>query len=229
MKMIVAAVAALLLISYNAESQVNNVKLETKKDSASYALGLNIAKSLKAQELDLDIDRIAAGLRDGLGGTAMMKDEEVAACLTALQAEAQKKAQEKASMAGGENLKKGEAFLAENKKKPGVMTTASGLQYKVVTEGKGKKPIATNTVKVHYKGTNIDGKVFDSSYDRGQPAEFALNQVIPGWTEGLQLMNAGSKYILYIPSQIAYGENGAGGAIGPNEALVFEVELLEIK
>lgn len=229
MKMIVAAFAALLLISCNAESQVTNVKLDSSKDSASYALGLNIAKSIKAQDLDLDVDRIAAGLRDGLAGTAKLTDAEVGACLTALSQAAQKKAQEKAAMAGAENKKKGEAFLAENKKKSGVMTTASGLQYKVVTEGKGKKPSATSTVKVHYKGTTIDGKVFDSSIDRGQPAEFALNQVIPGWTEGLQLMTQGSKYILYIPSNIAYGENGAGGAIGPNETLIFEVELLEVK
>jgi FKBP-type peptidyl-prolyl cis-trans isomerase len=127
-----------------------------------------------------------------------------------------------------ENKAAGEKFLAENGKKPTIKTTASGLQYEVITEGKGKKPIATDNVTVHYKGTTIDSKEFDSSYSRGEPASFPLNGVIPGWTEGVQLMAEGSKYKFYIPSNLAYGENGAGGAIGPNETLIFEVELIKI-
>lgn len=127
-----------------------------------------------------------------------------------------------------ENKAVGEKFLAENGKKANIKSTASGLQYEVLSEGKGKKPAATDSVTVHYKGTTIDGKEFDSSYGRGEPATFPLNGVIPGWTEGVQLMTEGSKYKFYIPSALAYGENGAGGAIGPNETLIFEVELIKI-
>lgn len=127
-----------------------------------------------------------------------------------------------------ENKAAGATFLAENGKKPSIKTTASGLQYEVLTEGKGKKPTATDNVTVHYKGTTIDGKEFDSSYGRGEPATFPLNGVIPGWTEGVQLMPEGSKYKFYIPSNLAYGEQGAGGSIGPNETLIFEVELIKI-
>jgi FKBP-type peptidyl-prolyl cis-trans isomerase FkpA len=128
-----------------------------------------------------------------------------------------------------ENKAAGEKFLAENAKKPNIKTTASGLQYEVLTPGTGKtNPTATDNVTVHYKGTSIDGKEFDSSYSRGEPTSFPLNGVIPGWTEGVQLMTEGAKYKFYIPSALAYGENGAGGAIGPNEALIFEVELIKI-
>jgi len=128
-----------------------------------------------------------------------------------------------------ENKAAGEKFLAENTKKPNVKTTASGLQYEVLTPGKGKtNPAATDNVTVHYKGTSLDGKEFDSSYSRGKPTSFPLNGVIPGWTEGVQLMTEGAKYKFYIPSALAYGENGAGGAIGPNETLIFEVELIKI-
>jgi FKBP-type peptidyl-prolyl cis-trans isomerase FkpA len=126
-------------------------------------------------------------------------------------------------------LEKGEKFLAENKTKEGVKTTASGLQYKVLTEGSGKKPSATDTVVCHYRGTLLDGTEFDSSYKRNEPAEFPLNRVIPGWTEGVQLMNEGSKFQFFIPSKLAYGEHGAGGVIGPDETLIFEVELIKIK
>jgi FKBP-type peptidyl-prolyl cis-trans isomerase FkpA len=126
-------------------------------------------------------------------------------------------------------LEKGEKFLAENSKREGVKSTPSGLQYEVITEGKGKTPKATDTVLVHYKGTTIDGKEFDSSYKRGEPIEFPLNGVIPGWTEGVQLMKEGSKYRLFIPSKLAYGKRGAGGAIGPDETLIFEVELLKVR
>lgn len=127
------------------------------------------------------------------------------------------------------NLQEGQAFLAQNKTKPGVVTTASGLQYEVLKEGTGPKPTLNQTVKVHYEGTLIDGTIFDSSYKRGEPIEFGVTQVIPGWTEALQLMNVGSKYKLYLPSNIAYGANGAGGAIGPNETLIFTVELLAVR
>jgi len=229
MKFLVAALSAIIFISCTAESQVNSVKPQNKKDTASYAIGVNIGQSVKQQGIDLNADMLAAGLRDALADKALLTEEQVRAALMALQQEAQEKAQVERSKKGGEAKTRGEQFLAENKKKEGVMTTPSGLQYKVIKAGTGAKPTKENTVKVHYKGTLIDGKVFDSSYDRGEPIEFPLGGVIAGWTEGLQLMPVGSKYMLYIPSNLAYGENGAGQSIGPNEALIFEVELLEIK
>jgi FKBP-type peptidyl-prolyl cis-trans isomerase len=145
-----------------------------------------------------------------------------------LQQEMQEKAAAERGAASKTNREKGEKFLAENKGKEGVMSTASGLQYKVVRQGTGAKPTASNTVKVHYEGKLLDGKVFDSSYQRNEPIEFPLNGVIAGWTEGVQLMSVGSKYTFFIPSDLAYGEQGGGGDIGPNEVLVFDVELLDI-
>lgn len=225
---LVIATTAIVAVACNAQPQVNSVKPSTKADSASYAIGTNMAKSFLQQNVPINAEMLAAGLRDGLADKSMFTEEQVQACLTELQTEMAAKQQEKHTKDASSNMARAEKFLAENKTKPGVMTTPSGLQYKVVKEGTGKKPTASNTVKVHYTGTLIDGKKFDSSVDRGQPAEFGLNGVIPGWTEGLQLMPVGSKYILYLPPSLAYGENGAGGTIGPNEALVFEVELLEI-
>ncbi|MBC8124618.1 MAG: FKBP-type peptidyl-prolyl cis-trans isomerase [Candidatus Kapabacteria bacterium] len=211
-----------------AKQQVNSVKPKSSKDTASYAVGMQIGKSLKDQGLDLDIDQLVGGLRDMVAGKALLTDAELTAAMTALQQAAMAKQQEVASKKGEINKVKGEAFLAENKKKPGVMVTPSGLQYKVLVEGKGKKPTKENKVKVHYTGKLIDGTVFDSSVERGEPIEFPLSGVIAGWTEGVQLMPVGSKYMFYIPSNLAYGTNGAGQSIGPNETLTFEVELLDI-
>lgn len=224
----VFALTAFVAVACNAQPQVNSVKPASKSDSASYAIGMNMAKNFKQQDVPINPEMLAAGLRDGLAEKALLTDQQAQASLAALQQEMATKQQEKQKMEGATNLAKAEKFLAENKTKPGVMTTPSGLQYKVIKEGTGKKPTAASTVKVHYTGTTTDGKKFDSSVDRGEPAEFGLNSVIAGWTEGLQLMTVGSKYMLYLPPSLAYGENGAGGSIGPNEALIFEVELLDI-
>ncbi len=225
--LLLTTVVAAVTIACNAH-ETPQAKLTSKKDSISYAIGINIGKNMKQQELDVDPAKIAAGLADGFGGTATLTDEQIQSIMMAFQMEMSQKQQAKQSQKATENLAKSEKWLNENKSKPGVMTTPSGLQYRVVKEGTGKKPTASSTVKVHYTGTTTDGTKFDSSIDRGEPAEFSLSGVIPGWTEGLQLMTVGSKYILYVPPQLAYGENGAGGAIGPNEALIFEVELLDI-
>jgi FKBP-type peptidyl-prolyl cis-trans isomerase len=226
--MMTIAMVAMFSIACNAQQEDVKVDLESKKDSASYSLGVNIGSSLLQQGIEIDANIVASGIVDAMAGESKLTDEQVQAVLMALQEDAAMRQADSRAEKGTEAAKKSEAFLAANKAKDGVMTTPSGLQYKVVTEGTGKKPAATDQVSVHYTGTLIDGTKFDSSHDRGAPAQFALNQVIPGWTEGLQLMTVGSTYMLYIPPTIGYGENGAGASIGPNEALIFEVELLEI-
>lgn len=221
-------VSVALTSTATAQQQVNSVKPTTAQDTASYAVGQQIGKSLVDQGLELDVNMLVAGLRDMMAGKPLLSDEALQAAMMKLQQEQMARMQAENAKKGEAAKAKGEAFLADNKKKPGVMTTPSGLQYKVVTEGKGKKPTKENTVKVHYTGTLIDGTVFDSSVKRGEPIEFPLGGVIAGWTEGVQLMSVGSKYTFYIPSDLAYGPNGAGGTIGPNETLIFEVELLDI-
>ncbi|MFM7157098.1 MAG: FKBP-type peptidyl-prolyl cis-trans isomerase [Bacteroidota bacterium] len=229
----IIAMACIGLFSVQACSQSSDkgasMKLENQKDKASYSIGVSIGKNLKDQKVDISTDILVKGLLDAYtGAKTQMTEKEMGDCLTQFQQEIMAKAQEEAAKKGGENKTKGEKFLAENKNKPGVKTTASGLQYSVISEGSGPKPTASSTVKVHYTGKLLDGTTFDSSVDRGEPVEFPLNGVIKGWTEGVQLMNKGSKYKFYIPAELAYGERGAGNAIGPNETLVFEVELLEI-
>ena len=221
------AMAAMMTIACNAQTEVANVELKTKKDSASYALGANIGKTLQMQGIELNPDVVAQAMKDALSGEMKMTDDQIMFTLQDMQAEAMEKQQKQSDAKGAENKKKSEEFLAKNKSASGVMTTPSGLQYKVVKEGSGAKPKSTDKVRVHYTGTLIDGTKFDSSIDRGTPAEFALNQVIPGWTEGLQLMTVGSKYMFYIPSELGYGAQ-APPSIGPNQCLIFEVELLDI-
>lgn len=202
---------------------------KTDREKASYSIGISLGSSWKKNSLDLDVDMVAKGIKDGMsGGAAAMTEDEVKEALNSFQNQMMAKQQEKAKVLGEKNKKDGETYLAENKKKDGVKTTASGLQYKVIKEGTGAVPKAENTVKTNYKGTLIDGTEFDSSYKRGEPAEFPVNGVIKGWTEALQMMKVGSKYQLFIPSELAYGEQGAGNVIGPNAVLVFEIELLEI-
>lgn len=202
------------------------VELTTMSQKASYAVGLQVAQSLTQFPVELDRDAFIGGLNDMLNGDEpRLAREEMAAVFGELQA----KAQMQQDSSGQENMERGKAFLAENAAKEGVQTTASGLQYIVVKEGEGDKPVAADSVEVHYSGTTIDGNEFDSSYKRGAPAVFGVTQVIPGWTEAIQLMSVGSKYKLFIPSDLAYGPRGAGGDIGPNETLIFDVELLSIK
>lgn len=207
------------------------MELKTQKEKASYAIGMNIARSMLKDSADIDPNILAQGLKDALsGGKLLLTDEEARAALAALQGELQAKETAKMQAAGEANKKSGEAYLAANKAKPGVVTLPSGLQYKVLKEGTGPKPTAEDTVVCNYKGTLTDGTEFDSSYKRGEPASFPVGKVIRGWTEALQLMPVGSKWELVIPSGLAYGERGAGGgAIGPNATLVFEVELISIQ
>lgn len=229
MRILFAALSALFIFSCTAESQVNAVKPTNKKDTASYAVGVNIGNNLRKDAAMFNIDMVMAGIRDAMVEKALLTPEQMQAAFMGLQQEMQEKAEAQKKEAGSKNRETGAKFLAENKTKPGVMTTPSGLQYKVVRQGTGAKPAATNTVKVHYEGKLLDGKVFDSSYQRNQPTEFPLNSVIAGWTEGVQLMPVGSKFTFFIPSELAYGEQGAGSDIGPNEVLIFDVELLEFK
>src|SRR5580692_8395482 len=205
--------------------------LKTQKDKASYAIGLNIGKSMHKDSVDIDPSILLRGLRDGLAGSKpLLTDDEARAAMVTLQSEMRKKQEEKMLVQGAANKKEGEAFLADNKTKDGVVTLPSGLQYKILKEGTGPKPVATDTVVCNYKGTLIDNTEFDSSYKRGQPATFPVGGVIKGWTEALQLMPVGSKWQLFIPSDLAYGARGGpGGGIGPNAALVFEVELISIQ
>ncbi len=207
------------------------LELKTQKDKISYSIGLDMGHGLKKNEVDVDPDIVAQAIRDVLSGsTLLMTDDEVKTTMMGLQKELQAKQQERIKALGDKNKKEGEAFLAKNKTKEGVKTLPSGLQYKVITEGKGKSPKLSDTVTVQYRGTLVDGTEFDSSYKRGQPATFPVGGVIPGWTEALQLMKEGSKWQLFIPSNLAYAERGSqSGSIGPNSTLIFEVELVSIK
>jgi len=205
--------------------------LTTAKQKASYALGMKIGGDLRRQGVNEAIDSAltARGLRDALAGNkaAMTEDEEKAA-LTQLQTQIRGKQEAKAHEAGAANRKEGEAFLAANKTKEGVVTLPSGLQYKILKEGTGPKPTASDIVNCNYRGTLINGKEFDSSYKTGKPVSFPVGGVIKGWTEALQLMPVGSKWQLFIPAGLAYGDRGAGNDIGPGETLIFEVELVSI-
>jgi FKBP-type peptidyl-prolyl cis-trans isomerase FklB len=204
--------------------------LVTQKDKASYAIGMNFGMGLRQQPVDVDPAIVAQGFKDAMaGGKMAMTDEEVRAVLTELQGELQKKQEAKMSQLGDVNKKEGVAFLAANKAKDGVVTLPSGLQYKIVKQGTGPKPTAADAVVCNYRGTLLNGKEFDSSYKRGQPATFPVPGVIKGWTEALQLMPVGSKWELYVPADMAYGDRGAGPDIGPGATLVFEVELLSIQ
>lgn len=203
-------------------------KPESLTDRASYIIGFNIGRTFKTNDLQANPDLVLKGLRDGLAGeTGLLTSEEMQATMQSLQQQVQTAQAAKQKALGEKNKAEGAAFLEKNKARAGVKTTASGLQYEVLKEGSGSSPKPTDTVTVNYKGTLMDGTTFDSSYDRGQPATFVLNQVIPGWTEGVQLMKPGAKYKFYIPSNLAYGEQ-APPQIGPNAPLIFEVELLSI-
>ncbi len=204
--------------------------LKDTKDKVSYGIGLDIGGTFKKNKMDINSDALAAGIKDALSGAKpLMTDEEVRQVMTQFSKDMTEKNNATRQEAAQKNKAEGDKFLAENKSKPDVKTTGSGLQYKVLKEGSGTAPKAEDSVVVNYRGTLLDGTEFDSSYKRGQPATFPVNQVIKGWTEALQLMKPGSKYELVIPPNLAYGERGAGGDIGPNATLKFEVELLSVK
>jgi FKBP-type peptidyl-prolyl cis-trans isomerase FklB len=223
LKMIVILGILLLVSQVNAQE---NLVLKSQKDKMSYIIGMEIGSNLKKQAIDIDSTILARGVKDILSGAKpLLTEQEVQDIMIAFQKEMMAKQSEVAK----KNKAEGETFLAENKKKEGVKSLATGLQYKVIKAGTGKKPKSNDTVTVHYRGTLINGAEFDSSYKRGQPATFPVSKVIPGWTEALQLMEVGAKWQLFIPSNLAYGEQGAGGDIGPNATLIFEVELVSIQ
>jgi FKBP-type peptidyl-prolyl cis-trans isomerase len=228
-KLLLCAAVATALVGCQPKVEKKELKLETDEQKVSYGIGLMEGKRFK-QDFTVDVEAFTAGLKSSISGEKpLMTEEEIKTTIQAFGQKLMAKREAEQKVAADKNKAASEAFLAENAKKDGVKTTASGLQYKVITEGKGAKPKADDTVEVNYKGTLIDGTEFDSSYKRGQPVTFPVNGVIPGWTEALQLMPVGSKFELYIPSDLAYGPGGTGGVIGANQALVFEVELLDIK
>lgn len=239
MKSLLTAVLMTGLCVFQAPAQdkkVEEKKVEVKKEEKpdkekiSYAIGMNIGSNIKRQSIDVDVDTLAKAIKDVIAGSpTRFNEQEAQQIMMAMNNDLRSKREEERKQLGGKNKKEGEAFLAENAKKPGIKTTASGLQYKVITEGKGEKPKSTDTVTTQYRGRLIDGTEFDSSYKRGQPAEFPVTGVIKGWTEALQLMPVGSKWELYIPSDLAYGERGSGANIGPDATLIFEIELVGIK
>jgi FKBP-type peptidyl-prolyl cis-trans isomerase len=205
------------------------LELKDQKDKESYSLGYQFGQSLKLQGLDINLEVYTSGMRDALGGTkAPLSQEEMQKTVAELQQRLMAARQKEIKAMAGKNLAEGKAFLEENKKKEGVKTRPSGLQYKVLTAGSGKTPKATDEVTVNYKGMFINGTEFDSSYKRGQPATFQVDKVIRGWTEALQLMKEGSKWQLFIPPELGYGDRG-GGPIPPNSTLIFEVELISVK
>jgi FKBP-type peptidyl-prolyl cis-trans isomerase FklB len=231
MKPIFVLVISAFLCVPNLWAQQQTAPMKTEKDKESYVIGINLGTDMKRRSVeDLNFDMLIQGIRDAYsGGKQLLSDEEQKQVWATFQKNLAEKQQVNTMKTAEENKKKGDAFLAENKTKEGVVTTASGLQYKVLRAGKGPKPKLEDTVTTHYRGTLLDGTEFDSSYKRNEPVSFQLKGVIPGWTEALQLMETGSKWQLFIPADLAYGPKGAGGVIGPNETLIFEVELISIQ
>jgi len=220
----------IVLLAIGCTAADKTPKLETLMDKVSYSIGLNIGKDFKAQNIEVNPELLARGIKDAISDTKpLLTDEEIQEAIGSFQQERMAEAEEMAKAAGEKNRQEGESFLLENAKKEGVVTLPSGLQYKVIEEGTGKSPEPGDQVTVHYRGTLIDGTEFDSSYARGEPVTFPVGGVIPGWTEALQLMKEGAKWNLFIPPSLAYGEQGAGQVIGPNATLLFEVELISVQ
>jgi FKBP-type peptidyl-prolyl cis-trans isomerase FklB len=213
------------VIAFPVFGQEKSPQLKDQKDKVSYSIGMQIGFNLARQKVDINADILAAGIKDALANKPQLTPDQVKDVM----AQFEKDMEQKQKELGEKNKTEGAKFLEENKKKPDVKTTASGLQYKLIKDGTGAQPKATDMVTVNYRGTLIDGTEFDSSYKRGQPATFPVNGVIKGWTEALQLMKAGSKYQLFIPANLAYGERAMGPDIGPNSTLIFEVELQDVK
>jgi FKBP-type peptidyl-prolyl cis-trans isomerase FklB len=231
MKMLPVLIISAFLCVPQSWAQQQTAPLKTEKDKVSYVIGLNLGTDMKRRSVEnLNFDMLIQGIRDAYsGGNKLLTEEEQNQIWAAFQKNLAEKQKVNMMKATEENKKKGDAFLAENKTKEGVVTTASGLQYKVLRAGKGPKPKLEDTVTTHYRGTLLDGTEFDSSYRRNEPVSFKISGVIPGWTEALQLMETGSKWQLFIPADLAYGPKSPGGLIGPNETLIFEVELLSIQ
>ena len=233
-KVVIVLIGLVILLPFLSlatnEEKDTDVELKSFEQKLSYMLGQQIGNNIKESPTEIDIDIFVSGIRDSLkGNKSLLSEEETNQVRQEFSRQVQETRNQKMAALSGKNLKDGEAFLAENKKKEGIVTTDSGLQYKVLKQGDGPKPQSTDKVTVHYRGTLLDGTEFDSSYKRGQPASFQVGGVIRGWTEALQLMNVGSKYQLFIPAGLAYGQRGAGQRIGPNSMLIFDVELLNIE
>jgi len=229
MKAVWCACVCLVLIACQGNTQ-EKVQLKTHVDSVSYGIGMDIGKNLKMQDIEFSAAALSAGIRDASDPThAMLDSNAIALVMSQFRNELVMKQQEKTRSMSAKTRKEGDDFLAANKSKPGVKTTASGLQYKVIKEGTGKKPAEKDTVVINYRGTLVDGTEFDSSYKRGEPTTWPVNRFIKGWTEALQLMKIGSKYELYIHTDLAYGEQSPTPLIPPGSTLVFEIELLGIK
>lgn len=230
MKQIIGAILVVFLLAGLGLAADKKAELTSPKDRISYAIGMRMGHDFARQNFDIDPDMLARGMKDMMaGGQKLMTDAEAQTTLQNFQKERMAARESEMKLAGEKNAREGAAFLAENAKKDGVVTLPSGLQYKVITAGTGRTPGKDDTVTVNYRGTLIDGQEFDSSYKRGEPATFPVNGVIRGWTEALQLMKEGAKWQLFIPAELAYGERGAGQAIGPNSTLIFDVELISIK
>jgi len=228
MKILWFVIAACLLFTVQVSAQEKS-DLKDEKDKLGYVIGVDIGRGLQKQGVAVNPDFVAKGIKDGTsGGKLLMSDQEMQETMTSFQKELRAKREEENRQLGAKNQAEGEAFLAQNKTKEGVKTLSSGLQYRVLKEGTGKKPKPTDTVITHYKGTLLNGTEFDSSFKRNQPATFKVNAVIPGWTEALQLMAEGAKWIVYVPASLAYGDRGVGRQIGPNATLIFEIELISI-
>lgn len=226
---ILIVIFSLTLVSCNAQ-EIKKEDLKTQEDKVSYSIGYDIGQNMKQNYVEIIPEKFLAGLLHGINDTiTFLTEEEMMEVMTQFQTELTQKREEKTKVEKDKNKKASEDFLAENKKKDGVVVTESGLQYKVLVSGSGKSPNDASNVTVHYTGTLIDGKEFDSSIKRGEPTSFPVTGVIKGWTEALKLMKEGDKWMLYIPSELAYGENGAGNVIGPNQALIFEVELISVQ
>ena len=228
--LIVLIIIMISAVTYGeVKDEAGETEFVTEEDKLSYAIGLDVATALKKQGIDVDIELVMKGFADGLSeAEPKLTNEEIRQVFSAMQERMRAKQVEQAQKLAEKNRIEGEAFLADNKVKEGVVTLPSGLQYKELVAGEGSSPKASDIVTVHYRGTLLDGTEFDSSYRRGEPAVFPLNGVIRGWTEAVQLMKVGAKWQLFIPSDLAYGSSGAGDVIGPNTVLIFEVELLGI-
>lgn len=228
--LVAAAVSAALMGCNEQTAEKKPVELTDSSQRVSYGMGIGLGERIAQEGMEIDAEAFALGMTHALNGTErLMTEEEVMTEMQAFQQQQMEQRKAEQEEVAVKNQQEGEAYLAENGQKDGVTTLESGLQYSVVTEGAGAKPTATDTVEVHYRGTLIDGTEFDSSYKRNSTVSFPVNGVIAGWTEALQLMSVGSKWNLYIPSDLAYGPGGTGGPIGPNATLIFEVELVSIK
>ncbi len=230
MKVVRIAAVAIMIGFLNAPLFAGDAPaLKSDKEKEAYAVGVDLARNLRRQGIDINAAAMAKGMLDELSGSQLMMSEtELRTALTSFQTDVKQKRARLVNLVAAENKKAADSFLAANKTKEGVITLPSGLQYKVIKQGEGIKPAATDTVEVHYRGTLLDGTEFDSSFSRGKPGTFKVNIVIAGWREALQLMPAGSKWQIFVPPQLAYGETGNGRNIGPNAALIFEVELIAV-